>query len=106
MLQEGVSEADNVFQELLRVFGWLVHLECKETNSHYVVSEDERAENVGVFAILLRDLVRLRTTGHKLDYVQNLVKQLDSRIEFFVGHFFVLALDIRLLDTSSVQCAV
>lgn len=64
MLQEGVSEADNVLQELLRVFGRLVHLECKETNSHYVISEDERTKDVGVFAILLRDLVRLRATRH------------------------------------------
>ena len=57
MLEECVREGDHILQELLRMLRWDVHLERKERDADDVVSEDERAQNVGVLAILLRSFV-------------------------------------------------
>jgi len=52
------------------------HLEGEKRDADYVVSEDKRAKDVCVLAVLLRRLVLGRATRHQLQDVQNLVKEL------------------------------
>ena len=48
-----MRKGDHILEELLRMLRWDVHLERKERDADNVVSEDERAQNIGVLAIFL-----------------------------------------------------
>lgn len=48
-----MRKGDHILEELLRMLRRDVHLERKERDADDVVSEDERAQNIRVLAILL-----------------------------------------------------
>ena len=101
-----MGEADDILQELRVMLLRVVHLESKETDFDDVVAEDECAQNVCVFAVFLRNFVRVQATGHQLQNVQNLEEKLHRCVELFVRNFFEFIFDVRFLYRSPVQSAV
>jgi len=71
-----VREREHILDKLLRVLSRRVHLEGEEADSHDVVTEDEGAQDVRIFAVLFLGFFGASATRHKLDDVQDLVEKL------------------------------